>query len=168
MKETRDESTIKQISPLDLPQEAILAAEEQVPVPNLFNRDGLIGTPIEQRVAIASMRDLQASVRRHDQSPAGLTPVCPDDFLVPSQVSVGGQTYDLGLKVDLARLMPLLANKGATQNSLDLSITLSEHLDTWVKKYKTRTGPDHRSLIKSYINPGIGHFPAGGTHQTRN
>lgn len=54
---TSDESTIEQISPLDLPpeQEAILAAEEQVPVSNLFNRDGL-GTPIEQRVAIASVR----------------------------------------------------------------------------------------------------------------
>jgi len=42
-----------------------------------------------------------------------------DQFLVPSQVTVGTQTYDLGLKVDLARLMPLLANQGLAEVSPD-------------------------------------------------
>ncbi len=38
------------------------------------------------------------------------------------------------------------------------SLILEEWLFTWVEKYKTRTGTDYRSLIKSYINPGLGHY----------
>jgi integrase len=40
----------------------------------------------------------------------------------------------------------------------DHSILLHEYLQQWVKKYKTGTGSDYQSLIRSYINPGLGDY----------
>ena len=143
------ESTIKQIPPPDLPpgQEAILAAEEQVPVPNLFNRDGLIGTPIEQRVAIASVRDLQASVRQdtRELTVAGRTYLVHDP--VPSLLKEERQRTIEGLARERA------AQIAQEQPSTQPSLTLSEYLDDW-----TVTSREYTSLIDHHIRPSLGHY----------
>jgi len=74
--------------------------------------------------------------------------VSPDEFLVPSQVTVGGQAYDLGLKVDLARLMPILAKEASQSESLSIP-SVDEALAAFLKSRKPpREG--HRGTREGY------------------
>jgi integrase len=68
----------------------------------------------------------------------------------PEQIEQARQKQALDY---LAKALPRLQ-----QEQPSTGITLSEYLDDWVARYKTRTGSDYKSLIKNYIKPGLGHY----------